>query len=164
MNKDFSREKLLSMEVEKQLKVLYGLATFIEINHHGTDSAHFHKLQKYHQFLEQSDHEFIQKLGKEFHKIKAIDYQFEIYLMNLERLLGQSKKEYDFLIKTKDQSSNSDKKSPLDIICLLDSIRSAHNVGAMLRNAECFHIKSVIMCGLSPKADHPQVIKTAIGF
>ena len=98
MNKDFSKDMLLAMDSEKQIKVLYSLATFIELNHHATDSSHFHKLQKYHQFLEQSEHEFIQKLNKEFHKVKAIDYQFEIYLMNLERLLGQSKKEYDFLL------------------------------------------------------------------
>jgi len=163
MNKDFSKDMLLNMEAEKQIKILYTLATFIELNHHGTDSTHFHKLQKYHQFLEESKNEFIQKLNKEFHKIKAIDYQYEIYLMNLERLLGQSKKEYDFLIKTKDKAKNKNPVPKHNIICLLDSIRSAHNVGAMLRNAECFHIDSVVMSGLSPKADHPQVIKTAMG-
>jgi 23S rRNA (guanosine2251-2'-O)-methyltransferase len=162
MNKDFSEKMLLNMDSEKQMKVLYTLATFIEVNHHLTDSTHFKKLHKYHQFLDNSDLEFIQKLNKEFHKVRAIDYQFEIYLMNLERLLGQSKKEYDFLVNTKDNNSSSELKEKLSIICLLDSVRSAHNVGAMIRNAECFNIHSLILTGLTPKADHPQVIKTAM--
>lgn len=162
MNKDFSREVLLEMEPSKQIKVLYTLASFIEQGHFDTASNHFKKLQKYHNFLNDSPNEFIQKLNKEFHKIKAIDYQYEIYMMNLERLLGQSSKEYEFLVKKKDKPT-AQKQNQVDIICLLDSIRSAHNVGAMLRNAECFNLKKVVLCGLTASGDHPQVIKTAMG-
>ena len=75
--------------------------------------------------------------------------------------MGQSKKEYDFIVATKDHSNL--KIRTFSIICLLDSIRSAHNVGAFFRNAECFGIESLILSGLTPTPEIPQVVKTAMG-
>jgi tRNA G18 (ribose-2'-O)-methylase SpoU len=161
MNKDFSENKLLEMKLEKQFKVLYDLASFIEINKHAFDSGHFQKLSKYHRFLKDSPEDKLQKLNKEFSKVKDTGYQFQIYLMNLERLLGQSKKDYDFLVNTGDQSNQSIKAFP--ITCLLDSVRSAHNIGSIFRNAECFGVEQLILCGLSPTPDSIQVQKTAMG-
>jgi tRNA G18 (ribose-2'-O)-methylase SpoU len=162
MNKDFSEKKLLSMSLEKQFKVLYDLASFIEDNDHGADSIHFEKLKKYHTFLDVSNDESMNKLQKEFFKIKAIDYQFQVYLMTLERFLGQSKKEFQFLINKGDKS-NTTTRTTFPIICLMDSIRSAHNIGSMLRNAECFGVEKVLLTGLSPQVTNPQVQKTAMG-
>ena len=68
--------------------------------------------------------------------------------------------EYEFLVRTNDKITEIKKKP---IICILDSIRSAHNVGAIIRSAECFGVKKVYLTGLSPHFDHPQVIKTAMG-
>lgn len=161
MNKDFSEKKLLSMSPEKQLKVLYDLALFIENSSHDPKSSHFNKLVKYHQFLRTTSNEKIQKLNKEFIKIKAIDYQFQVYLMNLERLLGQSKKDYDFLVQTGDNEKSGKKTFP--IYCLLDSVRSAHNIGAIFRNAECFGVKKLFLCGLSPTPESIHVKKTSMG-
>lgn len=161
MNKDFTQGKLLSMDESKQIRVLYQLASFIEENKEDASSSHFAKLKKYHSFLTNCSSDKIQILNKEFHKVEAIDYQFQVYLMNLERLLGQSKKEYQFLVPTGDEETKKDIDK--SIICVLDSVRSAHNVGAMFRNAECFGAEEMILTGLSPKADHPQVIKTAMG-
>lgn len=160
MNKDFSQAKLLSFSEKKILSALYDLARFIEEKEANIESSHFLKLQKYHEFLASHDSDRIQKITKEFNKVKEIDYQFQVYLMNLERVLGQSLKEYEFLISTDDSLKSS---KNFDIVCVLDSIRSAYNVGAMLRNAECFGSKKLYLTGLSPKADHPQVIKTAMG-
>ena len=160
MNKDFSQKKLLSFDTEKQIRVLFELASHIEDNQLEVSSIQFLKLTRYHDDLKLSESEFIQKLSKEFYKVKQLDYQFQIYLMNLERLLGQSKKEYAFLIRTKD-TENTPKTFP--IVCVLDSVRSAHNIGSMFRNAECFGVDKVYLCGLSPDSKHPQVIKTAMG-
>lgn len=162
MNKDFSKAKILSMNQEKQIKVLYDLASFIEQSGQEYNSNHYKKLQKYHQFLNKSEHVKIQKLNKEFIKVHSTqDYQYQVYLMNLERLLGQSKKEYDFIVNTTDHQNINLKKFP--ITCLLDSIRSAHNVGSMFRNAECFGSEEMILCGLTPTPESPQVQKTAMG-
>jgi tRNA G18 (ribose-2'-O)-methylase SpoU len=161
MNKDFNEKKLLEMTTEKQVRVLYELSSYIEVNACTHDSTHFLKLSKYHDYLKHTNNDRIQKLNKEFNKIKAIDYQFQIYIMNLERLVGQSKKEYDFLVNTGDD--NNEKSKIFPVKCLLDSIRSAHNVGAFFRNAECFGIDELLLCGLSPTPENIQVRKTAMG-
>ena len=49
------------------------------------------------------------------------------------------------------------------IVGVLDSIRSALNVGTMLRSADGASIDHVYLCGLTAEADHPKVIKTALG-
>lgn len=46
---------------------------------------------------------------------------------------------------------------------VLDNIRSAFNVGSVLRTAECAGAKEVITCGYTPNANHPKVKKTALG-
>jgi 23S rRNA (guanosine2251-2'-O)-methyltransferase len=165
MNKDFSKKKLLSFDENKQIRILYDLANFIENNQEPISSNHFLKLSKYHDYLSASTFDRVQKLNKEFIKIKDLGYQFQVYLMNLERLLGQSKKEYDFLVSTQDSDplKTSQKTIKFPIVCLLDSIRSAHNVGAMFRNAECFGVSKIVLCGLTPTPDNKQVLKTAMG-
>ena len=161
MQKFYPKNILLSFSENKQIKALYDLAIFIEQNKHQVNSLHFKKLADYHDFLIDSSFKTIQKLNKEFSKIKKIDYQYQIYLMLLERALGKSSKESTFIVTSVDKN----KKPTQDngVVCILDSIRSAHNVGAMLRNAECFGHHKVYLTGLSPKADHVQVIKTAMG-
>jgi 23S rRNA (guanosine2251-2'-O)-methyltransferase len=46
---------------------------------------------------------------------------------------------------------------------LLDNIRSAWNVGSMLRAADGAGIKHFHLCGISPRPDNAKVMKTALG-
>lgn len=46
---------------------------------------------------------------------------------------------------------------------VVDSARSAFNIGGILRTAECFGMEEVILCGYSPLPDQPQVAKAALG-
>ncbi len=55
----------------------------------------------------------------------------------------------------------SNNKYPLTII--LDNIRSAYNVGSIIRTSACANIKKVITCGYTPEASHHKVSKTALG-
>lgn len=161
MKKDFSENQLNSFELHKQFKALYDLARFIESEKENIENLSFQKLRKYHQFLSDSPESKMQKLHKEFSKVKALDYQFQIYIMLLERFMGQSLKEYQFMISDSDHASiqkNHEKK----IVCVLDSIRSAHNVGTFFRNSDCFGVEKLYLTGLTPSGDHPQVIKTAM--
>ncbi|MEO0565375.1 MAG: TrmH family RNA methyltransferase [Chloroflexota bacterium] len=50
---------------------------------------------------------------------------------------------------------------PLTIV--LHNIRSAYNVGAVLRTADVAWIGAVVTSGVTPPADHPKVKKTALG-
>lgn len=161
MNKDFTKHILLGFDPNKQLKILFDLVTYIEKNQLGYSSSAFEKLTKYHAFLNESTDTIIQKLNKEFYKVKSIDLQFQIYTMNLERLLGQSSKEYQFLVDTQDHTESVRETFP--IVCILDSVRSAHNVGAIFRNCECFGVEKLFTCGFTPSSDSLQVKKTAMG-
>ncbi|MEM7092979.1 MAG: TrmH family RNA methyltransferase [Actinomycetota bacterium] len=46
---------------------------------------------------------------------------------------------------------------------VLDNIRSAMNVGTMLRAADGARVDHLYLAGLSPAGDHPKVAKTALG-
>jgi len=46
---------------------------------------------------------------------------------------------------------------------LLDNIRSAWNVGSILRSADGFGFAHVYLCGISPTPDHEAVTKTSLG-
>jgi 23S rRNA (guanosine2251-2'-O)-methyltransferase len=48
-------------------------------------------------------------------------------------------------------------------IIVLDNIRSAYNVGAIFRTADGFRLQAIHLCGITPKPDHKEVYKTAIG-
>ena len=58
-------------------------------------------------------------------------------------------------------SSSNNNKHP--IIIILDNVRSARNVGNILRLAEAAQIESVHLCGMTPRPPHPKVLKTALG-
>lgn len=51
----------------------------------------------------------------------------------------------------------------LPLTLVLDNIRSAANVGNILRAAEAAHISSIHLCGITPAPPHPKVLKTAVG-
>lgn len=46
---------------------------------------------------------------------------------------------------------------------LVEDIRSAHNVGSILRTADAVRAAEVILCGFSASGDHPGVQKSALG-
>lgn len=53
--------------------------------------------------------------------------------------------------------------SRVPLIIVLDNVRSAYNVGSVLRTADCAWIEQVITCGYTPPAHHPKVKKTSLG-
>ena len=46
---------------------------------------------------------------------------------------------------------------------LLDNIRSAGNVGSILRSADGFGFTQAYLCGITPTPDHEAVLKTSLG-
>ncbi|MCB9148719.1 MAG: hypothetical protein H6641_08150 [Caldilineaceae bacterium] len=52
---------------------------------------------------------------------------------------------------------------PPAISLLLDNIRSAHNVGSMLRTADGAGVQHVYLCGITPTPQQANVRKTALG-
>ncbi len=51
----------------------------------------------------------------------------------------------------------------LPLTVILNNVRSAYNVGAVFRTADCAWIERVVTCGYTPPAASPKVAKTALG-
>jgi tRNA G18 (ribose-2'-O)-methylase SpoU len=49
------------------------------------------------------------------------------------------------------------------MIVVLDNLRSAYNVGSILRTCDALGIKEVYFCGITPDDRDPKVQKTALG-
>jgi tRNA G18 (ribose-2'-O)-methylase SpoU len=49
------------------------------------------------------------------------------------------------------------------IAAVLDNLRSAYNVGAIFRTAECAYLSEVVLCGITARPPHKEVEKTALG-
>jgi tRNA G18 (ribose-2'-O)-methylase SpoU len=64
----------------------------------------------------------------------------------------------------KSSSDSKTRKFPeTDLIVVLENIRSAHNAGSIIRSCECFGVKELILCGITPGTDHEGVKKTSKG-
>lgn len=50
-----------------------------------------------------------------------------------------------------------------NVAVLLDNIRSAWNVGSILRSADGFRFTHAYLCGITPTADNEAVTKTSLG-
>jgi tRNA G18 (ribose-2'-O)-methylase SpoU len=62
--------------------------------------------------------------------------------------------------KTVDEFRQSEK---MPIVVVLENIRSAYNVGSVLRTADAFLLQAVYTTGYSPHPPHKQIDKTALG-
>jgi len=51
----------------------------------------------------------------------------------------------------------------MEIVVILDNIRSGFNVGNILRTAEFLGVKKIIGVGITPLPPHKEVIKTSLG-
>lgn len=51
----------------------------------------------------------------------------------------------------------------LPLILVLDNIRSALNVGSIFRTADAFAVESIVLCGITAKPPHREMLKTALG-
>jgi len=50
-----------------------------------------------------------------------------------------------------------------NIVAVLDNIRSAYNVGSLIRTADGAGLSHLYFCGITAPPDHPRVAKTALG-
>ncbi|MBN2857354.1 MAG: hypothetical protein JXN63_03025 [Candidatus Delongbacteria bacterium] len=50
-----------------------------------------------------------------------------------------------------------------ELVVVLENIRSAHNTGSIIRSCECFGVKELILCGITPGIENDSVRKTSKG-
>ncbi len=49
------------------------------------------------------------------------------------------------------------------VVIVLDNIRSGLNVGSAFRTADAFALEQVLLCGITARPPHREILKTAIG-
>ena len=74
---------------------------------------------------------------------------------------GYPDNEAGFVISSQD--SKIPKLPQTELVVILENLRSAHNTGSILRSCECFGVKEIIICGITPGSDNERVKKTAKG-
>jgi tRNA G18 (ribose-2'-O)-methylase SpoU len=90
--------------------------------------------------------------------------QFWSVLVPVEREVAQIKiTDIDILDSDLPSTDASPAHPPMPLTVVLDSLRSAFNVGGIFRSAECFGVKDLLLCGYTPLPDQPQVAKAALG-
>jgi tRNA G18 (ribose-2'-O)-methylase SpoU len=67
------------------------------------------------------------------------------------------------LIMERDASADEKGERSNSIAVLLDNVRSAWNVGSILRSADGFGFSHAFLCGITPSADNEAVSKTSLG-
>jgi len=65
------------------------------------------------------------------------------------------------IIETGDRETEASEK--VEIIVVLDRLRSAHNVGNIFRLADAANVEAVYTCGYTASPPHPKLEKTAMG-
>lgn len=89
-------------------------------------------------------------------------HQFMSVVAPLERTYGRAVADGDFAVTHTDRQTGATfALRPITLV--LENIRSAFNVGSMLRTAECMAVAEVILCGYSPVADDAKVQKASLG-
>ncbi len=149
----FSQKKFRSFSTEKQKKKLFDLLQQIE-NCWDDISTRQEKIAEYNRlnFIADSDFSKVDFCNKRtfFYSLAELENSHQIY-----------KRDYQILNKDGEKSSRKSEKLPL--VLILDNLRSAFNVGAILRTAECFNIQKVCFCGVTPDLQNPKVQKTSMG-
>jgi 23S rRNA (guanosine2251-2'-O)-methyltransferase len=55
------------------------------------------------------------------------------------------------------------KLEKLPVICVLDNIRSQHNIGSIFRTSDAFRIKELYLCGITATPPNREINKSALG-
>ena len=53
--------------------------------------------------------------------------------------------------------------SKLQVVIVLDNIRSLNNIGSVFRTSDAFRVESVMLCGITATPPHKDIHKTALG-
>jgi len=51
----------------------------------------------------------------------------------------------------------------LPVICILDNIRSQHNIGSIFRTSDAFRIRELYLCGITATPPNREINKSALG-
>ncbi len=156
---EYSEKKFSGFSPEKKIRVLVQIvdATIKSWNESEERTRLLESLRFCLTFIEEVD--IIDKFKKfkqnpQYHSIS----DFVSDTAEFMNKYGFSLRDYDLM----DRVDNIAKKK-IPLIVVLDNLRSAFNVGSILRTSECYGIQKIYLCGYTPVPDDIKVLKTAMG-
>lgn len=163
MNKimKFSQNKFLSFSDKKQIKKLLDFIYEIEKNWN-SEKLRLNLLREFERCLGFID------ATKYFDRSTRIQpgiskRDFLSTVTPFRNKYGKSIMDHDFLVHKQDGDKNRKNDSVLPLYLILDNLRSAFNVGSIIRTAECFGVKKIFFCGYTPTPKNSKIKKTAMG-
>lgn len=86
---------------------------------------------------------------------------FYAALVPFERLSNRALRDDEFLVQEGDSPNKAVERVPLKLI--VENLRSAFNVGALFRTAECLGVSEIWLCGYTPGPEDEKTMRTAMG-
>ncbi|MBI9030926.1 hypothetical protein JEZ13_02820 [bacterium] len=156
----YSENKFTSFSRKKQIAIIQEMLAVLEKNFNNEvyASALKNSIEECFTYLEGSDNNF---------PISYKNYDISSYpeLLSLRdefsSYQGEFLRDSDIIVRRYDSLNIINKKFPL--VLILDSLRSAFNVGAIIRSSECLGVREIALCGKTPQQDNRKVIETAMG-
>lgn len=115
--------------------------------------------------LEHSEHPDLRKCARlADHLIPGMSRRhFLNQWIPFERALGRDVKDADFLVTETDARTPAAGLESRPLTLVLENLRSAFNVGSILRLADGLGCREVVLTGYTPGLDNEAVLKTAMG-
>ena len=96
------------------------------------------------------------------HNLDITERHFLNLMLPIERKWSKGLRDHDFLVVTTDDRPDAAQSQlPLHFVC--DHLRSAFNVGALFRTADCLGVSKLWLCGYTATPEDSQVQRTTMG-
>ena len=95
------------------------------------------------------------------HTLDFTERHFLNLMLPMERKWAKGLADHEFLVTTDDRTDMAPNRLPLHFV--LDHLRSAFNVGALFRTAECLGVCKLWLCGYTATPEDVQVQRTTMG-
>ncbi len=161
----FSQGKFLKLPTKRKIKWLLRMIEKLEDNFEDEDKRilHTEELASCLSVIEDSkekDLQLFSPLNKLLQKSFTLD-QLLVETHPLPIQLLPALKDHQLEIRKYDGSPK--KHAPIKVTAILHNLRSAYNVGAIFRSAECVQIKEIILTGYTPTPENIRAKRTAMG-
>ena len=158
----YTREKFAGFENSKKLRVIISFIDAIERawsdeEERGRLLPEFNKCLHY---LADSSDRFLREIAQPLLQLSSPTYEeFLAATAELRQRFGKEPLDHD-LPGMRREVGRPLRKVPL--YAILVNLRSAFNVGSIIRTSECIGIEKIYMCGYTATPDHKKVRKTAM--
>jgi len=155
----YSNRKFRDFSRDKKIKVIGEFIRQIERNWHFPEKRE-DLLRELIKCISWSEEVELKNLSEQLDNLTELD-KFLQLLVPWEQKNFRDLRDPDFLIWQKDGINESVNR--LKLVVILNDLRSAFNVGNIMRTAECLGLEKIIFCGYTPTPKNRKVKETSMG-